>query len=78
MADGGWEHIRGAFIIQHLIEGAGWKEAGERKERNTHVGIERRNREWMHSLRWEKWRDSKTARGMGVADRGAGTAGQRE
>ena len=23
MADRGWEHIRGAFIIQHLIEGAG-------------------------------------------------------
>lgn len=35
MADGGWVHIRGAFIIQHLIEGTGWKEAGERKERHA-------------------------------------------
>lgn len=32
MADGGWEHIRGAYIIQHLIEGAGWKKCrGESK-----------------------------------------------
>ena len=33
MADGGWEHIRGAYIIQHLIEGAGWKRSRVEKER---------------------------------------------
>lgn len=41
MADGGWEHIRGAYIIQHLIEGAGWKEAGK-GEGDALGGIEKR------------------------------------
>lgn len=38
MADGGREHIRGAYIIQHLIEGAGWKDAGSRKKGKMHQG----------------------------------------
>lgn len=29
MADGGWEHIRGVYVTQHLIEGG--KDARERK-----------------------------------------------
>lgn len=38
MADGGWAHIRGAYITQHLIEGAGWKEAGWRKGETMRTG----------------------------------------
>lgn len=42
MADGGWEHIRGAYIIQHLIEGAGWKRCRVEKMGKMHGGVERR------------------------------------
>lgn len=38
MADGGWEHIRGAYIIQHLIEGAGWKRCRIEKKGKTRKG----------------------------------------
>lgn len=38
MADGGWEHIRGAYIIQHLIEGAGWKRCRVEKKGKMHRG----------------------------------------
>lgn len=36
MADGGWEHIRGAYIIQHLIEGAWWKRCRIQKRGKIH------------------------------------------
>lgn len=48
MADGGWEHVGGAYIIQHLIEGAGWKEAGKEEDALENLkgeGIKKREQE---------------------------------
>lgn len=42
MADGGWEHIRGAYVTQHLIEGAGWKRCkGEENWKDAKGGLRR-------------------------------------
>lgn len=53
MADGGWEHVGGAYIIQHLIEGAGWKEAGKEEDALENLKEEGIKKEGAgDSLRW--------------------------
>lgn len=77
MADGGWEHIRGAYIIQHLIEGAGWKRSRVEKKRKMHKGeFERRDQTEeteglieMGDTKWKRERgegmESETTKGSG-------------
>lgn len=61
MADGGWEHIRGAYIIQHLIEGAGWKwsRAENGEETQGGEGVEEGMKEETKGPLWDEEQNMK-------------------
>lgn len=59
MADGGWEHVGGAYIIQHLIEGAGWKEAGKEEDALENLkgeGIKKRGSRRLFEMGNAEWK----------------------